>query len=176
MNRFRDYVSPVAVNPATGFSSPAQLADNRPKRFFYVRRMASSFGRPCGEPSGSPVPTAGLLTRTVALPFSSGRAVFESLSWSIAMSRKKPTPVEDAPLIVIDDALETVSTALYYLQHQLQLVADLAAAAKPGTQCTGLLAESVSVALGSYAETAGGLSTQLDHLAIYCRRREELRI
>lgn len=90
---------------------------------------------------------------------------------------KKQRPVPHADdLIVIDDALETVSTQLYHLQHQLQLAADLASASPPRTPCSDLLAESIAVALGGYAETAGALSTQLDQLAIYCRSRKELRL
>jgi hypothetical protein len=53
-----------------------KIGGYRLKRFFYVRRMAPSFGRLCGKPSGLPVPISGLLTRTVAYPLLAvGKAV-----------------------------------------------------------------------------------------------------
>jgi len=88
------------------------------------------------------------------------------------MPKSRPVP-EVADRIVIDDALESASTQLYHLQHQLQLAADLASVAPPRLQCSAVLAESIAVSLGVYAATAGALSAQLDQLAIYCRAQKE---
>lgn len=55
--------------PVAGFDSPISGRTHRHqqfRRFFCVRGTALLLlGGPCGEPSGSPVPTAGLSTRTV---------------------------------------------------------------------------------------------------------------
>ena len=75
---------------------------------------------------------------------------------------------------VISDAIEVQSNRLYHVQHQLQLVADVAALAPPAA-CFGLLlAESVNVTFGAHAETIGSVSTALDQLAAVCRQTLEV--
>lgn len=62
----RAYASPIAAQQRRGFSSPECVGGRTaPVRYFFVHRLASPMGGPCGRAKALPVPTTGLLTRTV---------------------------------------------------------------------------------------------------------------
>ena len=92
-----EYAEKTAKTMAAGFGSPIYRRNSRRNsevRLFCCVRMVPFMGGPCGEPQGSPVPVAGLPTRTdPPTPFGSGAGGFRHrYTGSQNMAKDAPWP------------------------------------------------------------------------------------
>lgn len=102
-----EYLARNAATTAGGFSSPVTLADDRRSCAVFLRPLhGKPYGRAVRETrKGLPVPTTGLLTRTVPpTRLAAGKRKTQPLSWRFAMTapsrrtRAKTKPTQETDL------------------------------------------------------------------------------